>query len=81
MTGEALQIASGALHDAAEMARRVPTAMVFSPSTAGISDAPEEDTSEADLRAAIEAFGRLANHALASSATATDARVGEVARR
>jgi acetylornithine deacetylase/succinyl-diaminopimelate desuccinylase-like protein len=35
--------------------------MIFSPSIAGISHAPEEDTAEPDLRTAIEAFGTLAN--------------------
>jgi hydantoinase/carbamoylase family amidase len=53
-------IASGALHDAAEMARHVPVAMLFAPSTNGISHAKEEDTPEPDLEKAIEAFGRLA---------------------
>jgi hydantoinase/carbamoylase family amidase len=57
-------MASGALHDAAEAARVVPAAMIFSPSIAGISHAKEEDTAEADLVAAIEAFGLLANRAL-----------------
>ena len=53
-------IASGALHDAAEMARHVPVAMIFAPSSKGISHAKEEDTPEPDLEKAIEAFGRLA---------------------
>jgi hydantoinase/carbamoylase family amidase len=53
-------LASGALHDAAEMARRLPAAMMFAPSTRGISHAKEEDTPEADLEQAIDAFGRLA---------------------
>ena len=53
-------LASGALHDAAEMARRLPAAMMFTPSTRGISHAKEEDTPEEDLERAIEAFGRLA---------------------
>jgi N-carbamoyl-L-amino-acid hydrolase len=59
-------LASGALHDAAEMARVRPAAMVFCPSIGGISHAREEDTSEDDLAAAIEAFGLLANRAAAS---------------
>jgi len=46
------------------MAPRVPTAMVFSSSIAGISHSSDEDTSEEDLRAAIEAFGALANRVL-----------------
>jgi beta-ureidopropionase / N-carbamoyl-L-amino-acid hydrolase len=53
-------LASGALHDAAEMARHLPVAMLFAPSTGGISHAPEEDTPEEDLEQAIQAFGRLA---------------------
>jgi len=66
ITGSDRVLTSGALHDAAEMARVVPAAMVFCPSTAGISHAREEDTPEADLVAAIEAFGLLANRVLAS---------------
>ena len=57
-------LASGALHDAAEVARVVPAAMVFCPSAGGISHAKEEDTPEEDLAAAIEAFGLLANRVL-----------------
>jgi hydantoinase/carbamoylase family amidase len=53
-------LASGALHDAAEMARHMPTAMMFTPSLGGISHAKEEDTAEPDLERAIDAFGRLA---------------------
>ncbi|HMC07554.1 MAG TPA: Zn-dependent hydrolase [Solirubrobacterales bacterium] len=56
---------SGALHDAAEVARILPAAMVFCPSTAGISHAREEDTPEPDLAAGIEAFGLLANRLVA----------------
>ena len=55
---------SGALHDAAEVARVLPAAMVFCPSTGGISHAVEEDTPESDLAAGIEAFGLLANRVL-----------------
>jgi hydantoinase/carbamoylase family amidase len=53
-------LASGALHDAAELARHVPVAMVFAPSTGGLSHAKEEDTPEADLEKAIAAYGDLA---------------------
>jgi hydantoinase/carbamoylase family amidase len=60
-------LASGALHDAAEVARVVPAAMVFCPSRAGISHAKEEDTSDDDLVAAIEAFGTLANRVAAGA--------------
>jgi len=65
VTGTAYELSSGALHDAASMAPHVPTAMIFSPSVRGISHAPEEDTSEADLAAAIESFGALAGLRLA----------------
>jgi N-carbamoyl-L-amino-acid hydrolase len=58
-TGELATGPSGALHDAASMAPHVPTAMVFSPSIAGVSHAPEEDTAEPDLQVAIESFGAL----------------------
>jgi hydantoinase/carbamoylase family amidase len=58
--GTGRTIASGALHDAAEMARHLPVAMLFAPSIGGISHAKEEDTAEPDLERAIGAFGRLA---------------------
>jgi N-carbamoyl-L-amino-acid hydrolase len=58
--GTGRTMASGALHDAAEMARHVPVAMMFTSSTAGLSHAKEEDTPEADLERAIDAFVRLA---------------------
>jgi N-carbamoyl-L-amino-acid hydrolase len=64
-TGQERALTSGALHDAAEVARVLPAAMVFVPSTGGISHADIEDTSEEDLAAGIEAFGALANRVLA----------------
>jgi hydantoinase/carbamoylase family amidase len=66
-TGTAYEVASGALHDAASMAVKVPTAMIFSPSSGGVSHSPEEDTAEQDLAAAIEAFGALANLRIATA--------------
>ena len=60
-------LTSGALHDAAEVARVLPAAMVFVPSIGGISHAKEEDTSEADLGAGIQAFGALVNRVLAGA--------------
>jgi hydantoinase/carbamoylase family amidase len=65
VSGSDRVLVSGALHDAAEMARVLPAAMLFCPSIGGISHAKEEDTAEADLAVAIEAFGALANRALA----------------
>jgi allantoate deiminase len=57
-------LTSGALHDAAEVARVLPAAMMFTPSAGGVSHAPQEDTAEPALATAIEAFGRVANRAL-----------------
>jgi N-carbamoyl-L-amino-acid hydrolase len=62
--GRERPLRSGALHDAAEMARRLPVAMIFSSSTEGVSHNRVEDTPEADLHAAIAAFGDLAAIAL-----------------
>ena len=65
--GSTRELPSGALHDAASMALRLPTAMVFSPSIGGISHSPEEDTAEEDLATAIRAFGSLADRAATAS--------------
>lgn len=67
LTGEPLSVASGALHDAAELARRLPAGMVFAPSLEGVSHSAREDSREEDLRMAIEAFGGLANRRLERS--------------
>jgi N-carbamoyl-L-amino-acid hydrolase len=53
------RLPSGALHDCAEVARRAPAVMIFSSSTDGVSHSPREDTPEADLRVALQAYGRL----------------------
>ena len=45
---------SGALHDATNVARLMPVAMLFVPSINGISHAFEEDTAEADLVTGVE---------------------------
>ena len=62
--GKDTAIPSGPLHDAAEMARLLPTVMIFSKSSPPVSHTPEEDTPEADLRVAIEAYGRTVEGAL-----------------
>src|SRR5439155_24795677 len=62
--GKDTAIPSGPLHDAAEMARLLPTVMIFSKSSPPVSHTPEEDTPEADLRVAIEAYGRTVARAL-----------------
>jgi hydantoinase/carbamoylase family amidase len=66
--GKETAIPSGPLHDAAEMARLIPTVMIFSSSSPPVSHTKEEDTPEDDLRVAIEAYGRTVDSALASAA-------------
>jgi N-carbamoyl-L-amino-acid hydrolase len=55
---------SGALHDAAEVARTVPAAMLFVRSIGGISHSPREDSSDEDLVSGIRAYAELAARAM-----------------
>jgi hydantoinase/carbamoylase family amidase len=66
--GKDTAIPSGPLHDAAEMARLIPTVMVFSSSSPPVSHTKEENTPEDDLRVAIEAYGRTVQAALEAAA-------------
>ena len=66
--GQDTAIPSGPLHDAAEMARLIPTVMIFSKSSPPVSHTKEEDTPEADLRVAIAAYGRTVEGTLALAA-------------
>ena len=54
--GHEFELPSGALHDASEMARTVPTAMVFTSSIAGLSHTKEEDTPDEHLAMGLTAF-------------------------
>ena len=56
--GHEIELPSGALHDASEMAREVPTVMIFSSSTNGLSHTKEEDTPVDHLHMAADAFNR-----------------------
>jgi N-carbamoyl-L-amino-acid hydrolase len=57
---------SGPLHDAAEVSRAgIPTVMMFVQSLHGISHNKIEDTLEAHLELAVEAFDRLASKTMA----------------
>ena len=56
--GHDVELPSGALHDASEMAREVPTVMIFSSSTNGLSHTKEEDTPVDHLHMAADAFNR-----------------------
>jgi hydantoinase/carbamoylase family amidase len=66
--GKDTAIPSGPLHDAAEMARLIPTVMIFSSSSPPVSHTKEEDTPEADLRVAIQAYGGTVAAMVASAA-------------
>lgn len=51
---------SGALHDATNVSRLMPVAMLFVPSIGGVSHAFEEDTKEDDLVAGLRVLARAA---------------------
>jgi beta-ureidopropionase / N-carbamoyl-L-amino-acid hydrolase len=53
-------MASGALHDASNLAALMPVGMVFVPSIGGISHAFEEDTDEADLVTGLQVLADAA---------------------
>src|SRR4051812_10900615 len=59
-----IELPSGALHDASEMAREVPTVMIFSSSTNGLSHTKEEDTPVEHLHMAADAFNRTCRRAI-----------------
>jgi N-carbamoyl-L-amino-acid hydrolase len=56
VTGDAPQLPSGPLHDAAEMVPHMPVVMMFAYSSNGLSHCKEEDTPEPHLLKTIEAF-------------------------
>jgi hydantoinase/carbamoylase family amidase len=64
VTGSDHALPSGPLHDAAEMARHVPTVMIFSSSTNGISHAKEEDTPVEHLELAIRVYAQTVGFAI-----------------
>ncbi len=66
--GEGEPIPSGPLHDATEIGRVVPTAMIFAQSDPPISHASIEDSPRAALDVAIDAYGRTVEQALATVA-------------
>ena len=62
VAGESRRLFSGALHDAAEVARAgIPTVMLFVQSLGGLSHNRDEDTRPADLETAVRALHRLAS--------------------
>jgi len=60
VAGTSHRLPSGPLHDAAEMARRVPTVMIFVRSLKGLSHTKDEDTPLADLELSVRALHQLA---------------------
>lgn len=62
--GHDVELPSGALHDASEMARTIPTVMIFSSSTNGLSHTKEEDTPAEHLHMAADAFHRTCRRAI-----------------
>ena len=60
--GKWREMPSGALHDATNVSRLMPVAMLFVPSIGGISHAFEEDTHEADLVAGVSVLVRAIKH-------------------
>jgi allantoate deiminase len=60
VAGRSYRLPSGPLHDAAEMARSMPTVMLFVKSLKGLSHTREEDTPEEDLELSVQALHRLA---------------------
>lgn len=70
-TGHAPRLPSGPLHDAVEMGRIMPAVMMFAKSSRGLSHCKEEDTPEADLELAIDAFLRLVDKTVAAVASSS----------
>ncbi|MBA3452509.1 MAG: M20/M25/M40 family metallo-hydrolase, partial [Deltaproteobacteria bacterium] len=74
ITGTAPELPSGPLHDAAEMAAVVPTAMVFAQSSPGVSHTKIEDTPRPALDKSIRAFLIAVDRTIAQLASAPTKR-------
>ncbi len=66
LTGSAPRLPSGPLHDASELARVVPTAMLFVRSLGGVSHTRAEDSPAADLQLGVRALEALTLHVLSA---------------
>lgn len=64
-TGDAPQLPSGPLHDAAEMVPHMPVVMMFAYSSNGLSHCKEEDTPREHLEKTIRAYLRLVEKTVA----------------
>jgi N-carbamoyl-L-amino-acid hydrolase len=65
VTDTSHRLPSGPLHDAAEMARVMPTVMLFVKSLGGVSHTKAEDTPDADLELSVRALYELTRRTLA----------------
>jgi allantoate deiminase len=65
IAGTSHRLPSGPLHDAAEMARVLPTVMLFVKSLGGVSHTKEEDTPLEDLELSVRALHELTERTLA----------------
>ena len=68
VAGTSHRLPSGPLHDAAEMARVIPTVMLFVKSLRGLSHTKEEDTPVEDLELSVRALDALTRRTLAWAA-------------
>lgn len=68
VAGKSHRLPSGPLHDAAEMARRMPAVMLFVKSLRGLSHTKDEDTPEGDLELSVRALHRLTEKTIAWAA-------------
>jgi acetylornithine deacetylase/succinyl-diaminopimelate desuccinylase-like protein len=64
VAGTSTRLPSGPLHDAAEMARVIPTVMLFVKSLRGLSHTKEEDTPVEDLELSVRALDALTRRTL-----------------
>ena len=64
IAGSSHRLPSGPLHDAAEMARVMPTVMLFVKSLRGLSHTKEEDTPEEDIESSVQALHGLTVRAM-----------------
>ena len=69
IAGRSHRLPSGPLHDAAEMARLMPTVMLFVKSLRGLSHTTDEDTPEEDIEMSVRALHRLAEKTMERAAS------------
>jgi allantoate deiminase len=68
VAGKSMSLPSGPLHDAAEMAKCMPTVMLFVRSIGGVSHTKLEDSFESDIELSVKALAALADRTIAANA-------------